>query len=205
MLEIRNVQMLPDGQCRVETWGTWRFRILERGTLDGYGVARIERVDDIGLEEELELFPPPVQEELPSIIPPAEESQGDSDGDVEEGPSSTPSAPAAVLAPSPYRTNSELMAVCHAFLDQLREGTPWVVQHLDNAYVPMPEDPARFSFWMGLVRVFIVFLGMCVAEVAPIQILPIDEHEKAKLLPIRSPRLRLRLVVHWIEQLNSQW
>ena len=22
---------------------------------------------------------------------------------------------------------------------------------------------------------------------------------------IRSPRLRLRLVVHWIEQLNSQW
>ena len=35
--------------------------------------------------------------------------------------------------------------------------------------------------------------------------LPIDEHEKAKLLPIRSPRLRLRLVVHWIEQLNNNW
>jgi hypothetical protein len=30
----------------------------------------------------------------------------------------------------------------------------------------------------------------------PAQVLPIDEHEKAKLLPIRSPRLRLRLVVH---------
>lgn len=37
------------------------------------------------------------------------------------------------------------------------------------------------------------------------QVLPIDEHEKAKLLPIRSPRLRLRLVVHWIEQLNNTW
>lgn len=38
-----------------------------------------------------------------------------------------------------------------------------------------------------------------------LQLLPIDEHEKAKLLPIRSPRLRLRLVVHWIEQLNNNW
>lgn len=38
-----------------------------------------------------------------------------------------------------------------------------------------------------------------------IQILPIEEHDKAKLLPIRSPRLRLRLVVHWIEQFNNHW
>jgi hypothetical protein len=37
------------------------------------------------------------------------------------------------------------------------------------------------------------------------QVLPIDEQEKAKLLPIRSARLRLRLVVHWIEQLNNNW
>jgi Lon protease-like protein len=43
MLEIRSVQMLPDGRSIVETWGTHRFRILERGTLDGYMVGRIER------------------------------------------------------------------------------------------------------------------------------------------------------------------
>lgn len=43
MLEIRSVQMLPDGRSVVETWGTHRFRILERGTLDGYMVGRIER------------------------------------------------------------------------------------------------------------------------------------------------------------------
>lgn len=43
MLEIRSVQMLPDGRSMVETWGTFRFRILERGTLDGYMVGRIER------------------------------------------------------------------------------------------------------------------------------------------------------------------
>ena len=43
MLEIRSVQMLADGRSMVETWGTYRFRILERGALDGYMVGRIER------------------------------------------------------------------------------------------------------------------------------------------------------------------
>jgi hypothetical protein len=37
------------------------------------------------------------------------------------------------------------------------------------------------------------------------QALPIDDTEKAKLLPVKSPLLRLRLVVHWIEQLNGNW
>lgn len=37
------------------------------------------------------------------------------------------------------------------------------------------------------------------------QVLPIDEYEKAKLLPIRSARLRLKLVSYWIDQLNSNW
>lgn len=42
MLEIISIQMLPDGRSMVETRGTHRFRILERGNLDGYMVARIE-------------------------------------------------------------------------------------------------------------------------------------------------------------------
>ena len=50
----------------------------------------------------------------------------------------------------------------------------------------MPSDPAAFSFWVALV-------------------LPIDEYEKAKLLPIRSARMRLLMVTHWIEQLNNNW
>ena len=43
MLEIKGVTMLPDGRSMVETWGAYRFRIMERGTMDGYMVARIER------------------------------------------------------------------------------------------------------------------------------------------------------------------
>lgn len=58
MLEIRSVQMLPDGRSMVETWGTFRFRILERGTLDGYMVGRIER--------QVEVYPASVK--LKSLI-----------------------------------------------------------------------------------------------------------------------------------------
>ncbi|KAH9853417.1 hypothetical protein C2E23DRAFT_821252 [Lenzites betulinus] len=259
MLAIRNVRMLPDGRSLVETWGTWRFRIMERGTLDGYTVARVERIEDY--EEELDDGPAEsedpseadpaldaddegvrqsphggramgstaategveepheaaVRAELedavaaPQTAPPvpprsragaihassstgsAADLTGDSqphDSHASVAPTDKHPAASGAIPPSPQiprpPTNAELMAKCHAFIDQMREGTPWVVQHLNNNYVPMPDDPASFSFWMALL-------------------LPIDEHEKAKLLPIRSPRLRLRLVVHWIEQLNSNW
>lgn len=42
MLEIRTVKMLPGGRSLVYTWGVSRFRILERGMLDGYMVGRVE-------------------------------------------------------------------------------------------------------------------------------------------------------------------
>ena len=133
MLEIRRVQMLADGRAVVETWGAWRFRIVERGTLDGYVVARVERVDD--WEEEGEVV--------------AEE----------------PRAEAGTSKLSNERTIPQLMEICHEFLNQMRQGTPWVVQRLDQNFVPMPADPSNFSFWMGAVSVFnscLLFLRICV-------------------------------------------
>ncbi|KIM46165.1 hypothetical protein M413DRAFT_441234 [Hebeloma cylindrosporum] len=151
ILEIRSVQMLPDGRSLVETYGSARFRILERGSLDGYMVGRIESIFD---------YPDDITHTPPE--PPSDP---------------TPSTP----------TNEQLMDTCKAFLDRLQRGAaPWVVQRLNSTYGAMPTDPALFSFWVALV-------------------LPIEEHEKAKLLPIRSARLRLMLVVHWIEQLNNNW
>ena len=43
MLEIQSVQMLPDGRSMVETVGSYRFKLLEKGNLDGYTVGRIAR------------------------------------------------------------------------------------------------------------------------------------------------------------------
>jgi Lon protease-like protein len=44
MLEIQSVHMLPDGRSKVETVGSFRFRVLEKGSLDGYTIGRIERL-----------------------------------------------------------------------------------------------------------------------------------------------------------------
>ncbi|EIW70926.1 hypothetical protein TREMEDRAFT_21645, partial [Tremella mesenterica DSM 1558] len=143
MLEINSVQMLPDGRSMVETVGTHRFKLLEKGTLDGYTVGRIEKIEDISPEEEARL---------------------------------------ELLA-----TTHQYMLLCTGFIDQLKSGSaPWLLQRLNHTYGSMPDDPSEFSYWMALV-------------------MPIDEYEKARLLPIRSPRLRLKLIVHWVETLRSSW
>ena len=226
MLEIRNVQMLPDGRSFVETWGTYRFRIMDRGMRDGYMVARVERIEDYEEEEEVQVVPAAVGVTPPSIIDgnglaptpgpsiapqalaaepsatshPLEAAVGVGIGEAlvsvgsqphaspprshtrhhsssshtshsSDGGSRPSSAGAHVVAgrephagttaepkpiptgPRRVPTNAELMATCHQFIEQTRQGTPWVVQHLHNInYVPMPSDPASFSFWMALVR-----------------------------------------------------
>ena len=43
MLDIKRVRTFADGRSVVETQGTYRFRIMERATIDGYMVGRIER------------------------------------------------------------------------------------------------------------------------------------------------------------------
>lgn len=52
MLDIKSIQMLPDGRSMVEAVGNHRFRLLEKGSLDGYTVGRVERIDDISPEDE---------------------------------------------------------------------------------------------------------------------------------------------------------
>ncbi|KIJ70544.1 hypothetical protein HYDPIDRAFT_105286 [Hydnomerulius pinastri MD-312] len=200
MLEIKNVQMLPDGRSMVQTWGTHRFRILERGSLDGYMIGRVERVDDY--EDDLADWA--TQDESAtsstsypgsdSLLPPSPHSFLTHIASGVSAPSSPTTATTSSLSTSCRPTSQSvstpaLLATCHAFLRQLRAGTaPWVVQRFNHTYGSQPPDtdPGAFSFWMCMV-------------------LPIDEHEKAKLLPVKSARLRLRMVVGWIEQLNSNW
>ena len=43
MLEVRSVRILGDGRSIVETWGSYRFRIVKRGEQDGYMVSKIDR------------------------------------------------------------------------------------------------------------------------------------------------------------------
>ncbi|XP_075712234.1 LON peptidase N-terminal domain and RING finger protein 1-like isoform X2 [Rhinoderma darwinii] len=52
MLEIQHLNYLPDGRSLVETVGRRRFRVLQRGLLDGYHIAEIEYLVDKKLEDE---------------------------------------------------------------------------------------------------------------------------------------------------------
>jgi len=47
MLEIRDIQYFPDGRSVVDTMGGRRFKVVERGTKDGYATATVEFLSDI--------------------------------------------------------------------------------------------------------------------------------------------------------------
>ena len=175
MLEIKSVRMLSDGRSVVETRGTYRFRIMERGTLDGYMVARIERCSfhpflwwcsasnliflSFGQIKKLyrildypSLYPD-VSGDAVSILPPLPPivSAGP---DIQVTLSAASSATASSTASEPGEVQ-ELVNVCRAFLVQVQRGAaPWVVQRFSDAYGPMPSDPAQFSYWMAMVSIF---------------------------------------------------
>jgi len=47
MLEIRDIQYFPDGRSVVDTMGGRRFKVVDRGTKDGYSTASVEFLHDV--------------------------------------------------------------------------------------------------------------------------------------------------------------
>lgn len=142
MLEIQSVQMLPDGRSMVETVGMQRFRLLEKGNLDGYNVGRVEMIDDISPEEEAALEAEAVREAATKLPTPA--ASGPSSA-LPTPPLPSPGAQSSSIANA--TSTAELMAVCHSFIDQLRSGSaPWLLQRLNSTYGTMPTDPGEFSY-----------------------------------------------------------
>ncbi|SDA01603.1 BZ3500_MvSof-1268-A1-R1_Chr10-2g02833 [Microbotryum saponariae] len=130
MLKIQSCNMIEDGRSIIETVGTYRFRILEKGVLDGYTVGRIERVYDIPQDQEAQL-----------------ERQALARNTQSTAPSLTMTDTRQI-----ERSTSDLMDICLEFVSTLRNGSaPWVLQRLNNTIGPMPTTPADFSFWMAEV------------------------------------------------------
>ncbi|GAA95181.1 uncharacterized protein L969DRAFT_105115 [Mixia osmundae IAM 14324] len=170
MLEIKSLQLLQDGRSMIETVGMYRFKVLSRGTLDGYTIGKVERIDDITEEQERALEEAALARSISGASALASESNN-----------------VHIPAQPKEQTTAELIEVCRDFIEVLRSGSaPWLLQRLNNTFGPMPESPADFSFWMAAV-------------------IPIDQYEKAKLLQITSARLRLRLLVFWINQMRTSW
>lgn len=153
MLHIHSCSMTDDGRSIVETIGTYRFRILERGTFDGYTVGRIERVEDVSPEQEAALE----QQALASNPPVPFPSPTDSVPSSSALPADQPQVPIEL-------STQQLVDVCLDFVQMLRSGSaPWVLQRLKNTIGPMPTNPSDFSYWMA-------------------EVMPVDDHVKAALL-----------------------
>ncbi|KAI5480930.1 hypothetical protein MNV49_006740 [Pseudohyphozyma bogoriensis] len=176
MLRVQNFSLVGDERSVVETIGTYRFKVLEQGTFDGYTVGRIERVEDVSPEQEAELERRALASSALSPSPTTP-------------PFASSSKPIVDVPPQPERSTEELMGICLKFVKILRSGSaPYVIQRMSNTIGPMLIEPSAFSFWM--------------AEVKPVD----DHVNAALLLrQITSPRERLRLLVFWIEQFQSSW
>jgi len=126
MLEIRSIEFLPDGRSLIETIGSYRFRVIERGMRDGYHVGKIERIDDLDPEEEEEL-------ERKAIARAQLNNANPNNPRIEEP------------------TTAELIATAREFIESLRNGSAWILQRLNSTYGEMPDNPAGFSFWVATV------------------------------------------------------
>ncbi|PLW04503.1 hypothetical protein PCASD_26684 [Puccinia coronata f. sp. avenae] len=187
ILEIRKHETAVDGRMLIEARGCERFWVEAIvGSLDGYLVAKIHTFNDIPIQEN----PPPSS--LSSSSPSYEELHHRAHDAVDYPPTHHPS----FLRVGKEESTEKLMNTCKQFLEILRSGsTPWILERLYvstreedsyNTFGPMPDQPPEFTYWIAMI-------------------LPISDQHKTALLPIISYRTRLKILVHWIHILKSQW
>ncbi|GAA5833041.1 hypothetical protein JCM3766R1_000408 [Sporobolomyces carnicolor] len=182
MLRITNCNVMEDGRSIVHSVGTWRFKIIERSMVDGYTVGRVERVEDVSLEQELELEQAALRSNDDVLA-----EYRDPEPVHEQGPSLTQRPSRPPMTGNMELPIDQLMQICFDFIRTLKsQSAPWVLQRLNNTVGEMPTTPAEFTWWCG-------------------EVMPVEDHVKVALLSITSVRERLRLIVFWIEQFRSSW
>ena len=177
MLRVTGVQMFPDGRSLIETVGIGRFKVLAYGSVDGYTVGRVEKVEDVSMAEEERLE----AEELTAPLAAA--------------PTPTPTRPRRLSSPHgnglddsvlERMSTQELLAKGIEFITRMQaHSAPWLHQRILDAYGRPPIDAALFPYWFASV-------------------LPIAEEEKYWLLKTTSVRERLKIVVGWVRRTEGQ-
>lgn len=130
LLMVERYELLPDGRSLVIATGVSRFKVLEVGELDGYHVARTERVDDISLAEEERLE---ATETAAAVIP-------------------DPTQAAHAEPPLDLMSTQELLNLTREFIRKQRQiGAPWLHPRVMLAYGPVPTDASRFPWWFASI------------------------------------------------------
>ena len=134
LLRIVNAQFYPDGRSLIETIGIARFRVLEHSELDGYAVGKIQRIDDVSLEQEEAV------EAAEASPTPSETSES---GSPREGSGSPVSDLDAM-------STASLMEYATAFVENMHtEGVPWLTERMIHIYGDCPTDAAIFPWWFA--------------------------------------------------------
>lgn len=126
LLQIRNLEMIPDGRSLIETVGLSRFRVKSWEMLDGYIVGNIDRLDDVPLAEE---------EQTEAL-----ETTG------------APPLPHDLGAQIDQMSTLQLLRLGTEFVTRMRAASaPWLHERVIAAYGPPPEDPALFPYWFASI------------------------------------------------------
>jgi Lon protease-like protein len=137
LLEIVSVQLMRDGRSLVETRGLSRFRVKDFGMLDGYDIGRVERVEDVSLNDEKNLE----EQELQA----AQEAAAQFNSRNPEVPRTPDNFPHLL-------STQELMDRCTNFIEEMREhSAPWLSTRIVSVYGEPPRDPALFPYWFAAV------------------------------------------------------
>lgn len=135
VLRIVNVEFFPDGRSLLETVGISRFRIIRHGMLDGYVVAKTERINDISIADE---------EQLEAL-----EAGGAVSG------SGRAASPAAARFPTSTQEveglpTQNLMDFATDFVRRMRgQSVAWLTGRILAIYGECPHDPALFPWWFA--------------------------------------------------------
>lgn len=125
-LYISRVEIFPDGRSLLETHGLYRFRVLESSMLDGYHIARVQRIEDMPLAEE----------EAAEALETA-------------GPDPLEDDPAARINHMPTQA---LLQYGLDFITQARgRSERWLHERVLAAYGQPPTDPAIFPYWFASI------------------------------------------------------
>ncbi|KAL8835700.1 MAG: hypothetical protein Q9170_003202 [Blastenia crenularia] len=126
LLQVRDLEMMPDGRSLIETVGLSRFRVKSWDMLDGYIVGNIERLDDVPLAEEEQI------EATETSHPPA--SSTDLGAQIDQ------------------MSTQQLHRLSVDFVMRMRAASAsWLHDRVIAAYGPIPEDPAIFPYWLASV------------------------------------------------------
>ncbi|KAK5092950.1 hypothetical protein LTR70_005186 [Exophiala xenobiotica] len=125
-LHISRIEVFPDGRSLLETQGLYRFRVLEGSLVDGYHVARIQRIDDMPLAEE------EAAEALETSGPEPDENNFE--------------------AKIKHMSTQALLQYSLDFIQQARtRSADWLHERVLAAYGQPPTDAANFPFWFASV------------------------------------------------------